>query len=100
MADVSVAEFTKQASSDAVHVRTPEPDRLANLLAGPAVKVTQTEPGRLEVIGLISDQIGDIAVANNLSIHELVLHRASLEEAFVEMTKDSVEYRSTETGAA
>jgi ABC-2 type transport system ATP-binding protein len=102
IADVSVAEFTHRATTGSgVHVRTPNPDRLANLLAGPSTTIALGEHGRLDVVGLTSGQIGDIAAANGISIHELIPQRASLEEAFMEMTKDSVEYRSTtETSAA
>ncbi len=102
IADVSVAEFTRKATTGtSVHVRTPNADRLTKLLAGPTTIITRGEPGCLDVVGLASGQIGDIAAANSISIHELIPQRASLEEAFMEMTRDSVEYRSTtETSAA
>ncbi len=100
IADVSVADFTRQASSDLVNVRTPEAERLRALLVGNTVHVTATSPGRLEVIGLTSDEIGDIAQANSIAIHELVPHQASLEEAFMELTRDSVEYHTTVRASA
>jgi ABC-2 type transport system ATP-binding protein len=94
IADVSTAEFTKSASVGAsVFVRTPQVTRLAALLAG-ALSVTQIETNTLDVNGLTSDQIGDIAGANNIIIHELTPQRASLEQAFMEMTSDAVEYRT------
>jgi ABC-2 type transport system ATP-binding protein len=95
IADVSVGEFTQQASSDLVHVRSPHAEQLRALLVGPTVHVTAVAPGRLEVIGLTSDQIGDIAAANSIAIHELTPQQASLEEAFMELTRDSVEFQST-----
>ena len=95
IADVSVAEFTHQARSDLVHVRSPHAERLRDLLVGPTVHVTVTAPGRLEVIGLTSDQIGDVAAANMIAIHELVPHQASLEQAFMKLTRDAVEYQPT-----
>lgn len=100
IADVSVADFTNQASSDLVHVRTPDADRLRELLIGPTVHVTAVSPGRLEVIGLTSDEIGDIAAANSLRLHELVPQKASLEEAFMTLTHDSVEYQPVEQAAS
>jgi ABC-2 type transport system ATP-binding protein len=102
IADVSVAEFTKQASTvSAVHVRVKQADQLAELLTAPSVTVTHGEPGCLNVVGLVSDQIGEVAAANNIVVYELVPQRASLEEAFMELTKDAVEYRSsTEMSAA
>jgi len=100
IADVSVDEFTMQASSDLVNVRTPDATRLHALLVGPTVHVTALSPGRLEVIGLTSDEIGDIAAANSIRLHELVPHQASLEEAFMALTHDAVEYHPTEVTAS
>ena len=100
IADVSVAEFTRQASSDLVVVRSPQAEALSELLIGPQIKVTATGPSRLEVIGMTSDQIGDIAAANSIAIHELTPQEASLEEAFMELTQDSVEYHATTKVAA
>ena len=98
IADLPVAELTRQASSDLVHVRSPQSERLAELLARPGVTVTATGPNRLEVIGMSSDDIGDLAAANALAVHELTPHEASLEEAFMELTHDSVEYHAATTG--
>ncbi len=100
IADVSVDEFTKQASSDLVNVRTNEAAKLRDLLAGPTVHVTALSPSRLEVIGLTSDAIGDIAAANMIALHELIPQQASLEEAFMSLTRDSVEYPTIETAAS
>jgi ABC-2 type transport system ATP-binding protein len=100
IADISVADFTKQASSDLVHIRTPAAARLRELLVGPTVHVTEISPGRLEVIGLTSDEIGDIASANMIPLHELVPQQASLEHAFMTLTHDSVEYHPTEVVAS
>jgi ABC-2 type transport system ATP-binding protein len=100
IADVSVDEFTKQASSDLVSVRTNDAAKLRDLLAGPTVHVTALSPSRLEVIGLSSDAIGDIAAANMIALHELIPQQASLEEAFMSLTRDSIEYPTTETAAS
>ena len=100
IADVSVAEFTEQARSDLVNVRSPQAERLRDLLVGATVHVTVTAPGRLEVIGLTSDHIGDVAAANMIPIHELIPHQASLEQAFMKLTRDAVEYQPTERVAS
>lgn len=101
IADVSVAEFTQGHHRYRCASPHSNPARLAKLLAGPTTIITRGEPGCLDFVGLASDKIGDIASANSISIHELIPQRASLEEAFMEMTRDSVEYRSTaETSAA
>ena len=99
IADVSVADFTKHASSDLVYVRTPEAERLRDLLVGPTVHITAVSPGRLEVIGLTSDEIGDLAAANMIPLHELIPHQASLEDAFMSLTHDSVEYQTSEVSS-
>jgi ABC-2 type transport system ATP-binding protein len=99
IADVSVADFTKHASSDLVYVRTPDAERLRDLLVGPTVHITAVSPGRLEVLGLTSDEIGDLAAANMIPLHELIPHQASLEDAFMSLTKDSVEYQTSEVSS-
>ncbi|MGZ4763944.1 MAG: ATP-binding cassette domain-containing protein, partial [Ilumatobacteraceae bacterium] len=99
IADVSVADFTRHASSDLVYIRTPEAERLRNLLVGATVHVTAVSPGRLEVIGLTSDEIGDLAAANMIPLHELIPHQASLEDAFMSLTHDAVEYQTTDVAS-
>jgi ABC-2 type transport system ATP-binding protein len=95
IADVSVAEFTNGASRNAVRVRTPMATELRDLLVGPQVSVTGVEPGLLEVSGLDSEAIGKLACARAIPLIELTPIKASLEEAFMELTQDSVEYHAT-----
>jgi ABC-2 type transport system ATP-binding protein len=94
IADTSVAEFISRASSGSVKVRSPHAARLRDLLVGPDVTVSSTESGTLEVTGLTSDQIGQVAADNAVTLFELAPHEASLEEAFMELTGESVEYRA------
>ena len=56
-------------------------------------------PGRLEVLGLTRDEIGDLAAANMIPLHELIPHQASLEDAFMILTHDSVEYQTSEASS-
>jgi ABC-2 type transport system ATP-binding protein len=98
MADMPMAELIAQASSDVVVVRSPEASRLASALAGPDVVVASTEPGLLEVTGRSAAQIGDLARDLGVSLHELAPRQASLEEAFMEMTRDEVEYHAGTAG--
>ena len=100
IADVSVEDFTRQASSDLVVVRSPQSAQLAELLGGPSVVVTSSGDDRLEVVGMRSDEIGDIAAQHGIPIHELTPQRASLEEAFMELTHDSVEYHGGGSAAS
>ena len=95
IADTSVTAFIEQASTGRVKVRTPQATRLGELLAGPDVTVGNVEEGTLLVSGLISDQIGQIASDNGITLFELASQQASLEEAFMELTGNSVEYRAS-----
>jgi ABC-2 type transport system ATP-binding protein len=95
IADTSVTAFIEQASTGRVKVRSPQATRLGELLAGPDVTVGNIEEGTLLVSGLISDQIGQIASDNGITLFELASQQASLEEAFMELTGNSVEYRAS-----
>ncbi|HLL67101.1 MAG TPA: ATP-binding cassette domain-containing protein [Micromonosporaceae bacterium] len=97
IADVSLAEFTRRASRDAVRVRSPNAATLRNLLIGPGVTVTSDKAGVLEVRGLPSDTIGQLAGEYGLTLYELAPQQASLEEAFMELTRDAVEYHGATT---
>ena len=94
IADVPVGEFIQGAGRNVVRVRSPQATELHDLLAGPDVTVTPVDDGALEVGGLTAEQIGEIAFDHNLRLHELTPQRASLEEAFMELTRDDVEYHA------
>jgi ABC-2 type transport system ATP-binding protein len=94
IADMSVEEFVQKASGKRVRVRTPQATRLRELVLGPHVSVTSTESGVIEVEGLTSEQVGDIAAAHAVVLHELTPVQASLEDAFIELTHDDVEFKS------
>ncbi|GLY85019.1 ABC transporter ATP-binding protein [Actinoallomurus iriomotensis] len=94
IADTSVTEFIERASAGRVKVRSPQAARLRDLLAGPDVTVADIAEGTLLVSGLTSDQIGTIAGDNGVTLFELAPQQASLEEAFMELTGESVEYRA------
>jgi ABC-2 type transport system ATP-binding protein len=94
IADTSVADFINMASHKAVRVRTPRATELRELLIGPDVSVTSSQPDLLEVSGLASAEVGRIACAHSVPLEELTPVQASLEEAFMELTRDAVEYRT------
>ncbi|WP_410596079.1 ABC transporter ATP-binding protein [Amycolatopsis sp. lyj-23] len=95
IADTSVEEFVRRASSEVVRVRTPDADRLQDLLTGPGIGVTSVQPGLLEVTGLDGAEIGRIACREAIPLEELTPVQASLEQAFMELTDDALEYRVT-----
>jgi ABC-2 type transport system ATP-binding protein len=94
IADCTMNEFIAQSSGAAVRVRTPSPDRLALMLAAEGGEATANGDGTLLVRGLTTDAIGDIAFEQGVRVHELSALRASLEEAFMELTADSVEFHA------
>ncbi|MFJ9779077.1 ABC transporter ATP-binding protein [Amycolatopsis sp. NPDC101161] len=97
IADTSVEEFIQRASSRVVRVRTPEAERLRDLLAGPGVSVTSLAPSLLEVSGLDGAEVGRIACREAVPLEELTPVQASLEQAFMELTDDALEYRVSPT---
>ena len=96
LADTTVDEFVAQASHHSVTVRTPQAARLRDLLLGPDITVTTERFDVLGVDGLSAEHIGTIAWQAHIPVFELTVQQASLEEAFMTMTDESVEYRSAE----
>lgn len=93
LADAPISQLLASSTGNLVHVRTPQADALTHVLAGPDVRVTDAD-GILEVAGLDARQIGEAAAASGIVLHELTPVNASLEDAYLELTHDSVEYRS------
>ena len=98
IADLSVADFIASASRNVVRVRTTDPERLRALLVGPDVTVGAQPGGALEVHGLTTDQIGLAAGLAGITLLELAAQQASLEEAFMDLTGDAVEFHAASTG--
>ena len=96
IADQSTAEFLSAASGSVVRVRSPQGAELRALIVGPDVTVEALEPGYLEVQGMTAAQIGDTAAANGLAIHELTPQQASLEEAFMNLTREDLEFKAAQ----
>jgi len=92
IADTSVDDFVARASQKVVVVRSPELERLRVELTGPGVTFTDAERGALEVHGLTPEQVGDAAAAAGIALHELSPQQASLEEAFMNLTRDELEF--------
>jgi ABC-2 type transport system ATP-binding protein len=96
IADTTVDEFVRRASGSAARVRSPEAAKLAALAAGPDVSVTSVGPSALEIGGLNAEQVGELAAAHGIVLHELSPIQASLEEAFMELTREEVEFKAGE----
>jgi len=100
IADTTVEEFVARAGGSAVTVRTPQAARLRELLLGPDITVTSERSGVLHVQGLTAEQIGTAAWQARLPVFELTTQHASLEEAFMRLTDDSVDFRSYDAAEA
>ncbi|WP_229070593.1 ABC transporter ATP-binding protein [Actinoplanes sp. DH11] len=92
--DTSVAEMRDRFERD-VLVRTPRPADLTALLTGHGATVTRTPDGDLVVLGLDAPAIGDAAAGASIPVHGLTPRSATLEDVYLEMTEESVEFRAT-----
>jgi ABC-2 type transport system ATP-binding protein len=100
IADTSVADFLAGASKQLVHVRTPQAAALRETVSGLGGTVSDAEDGLLEVSGLTAAQIGEAAAAQSIVLHELTPHQASLEEAFMDLTRGELEFAAAGEEAA
>jgi ABC-2 type transport system ATP-binding protein len=96
IADTGVDEFIASASKQRVRVRSPQADVLHGLVTGSGGTARALDDGALEVQGLAAERIGDLAYANRITIHELTPQQASLEEAFMGLTREELEYQAYE----
>ncbi len=94
IADTSVEEFVRSAAKNSVRVRSPQAARLAELIGGPDVTSESPEPSVIEIYGLDSETLGKLAAEHGIVLYELTPQRASLEEAFMELTRDSLEFHT------
>ena len=100
LADATMADFITQASGTKVRVVSPDATALRDVLAGPDVAIRATAPGLLEVEGVPSERIGELAARNGLVLHQLVPVTVSLEEAFMELTRHAVQFGASTENAA
>ncbi|MDT0529475.1 ABC transporter ATP-binding protein [Micromonospora sp. DSM 115977] len=96
IAEQGLAEFAAGSTRADVTVRTPDPATLSAVLTAEGAHVRPDDAGALVVTGLTAARIGDLALAHGVGLHELTTRTASLEEAFMALTADSVEYLAGE----
>ncbi|MFE2458689.1 ABC transporter ATP-binding protein [Streptomyces sp. NPDC059402] len=94
LADTSMAEFIAENSRSYVRIRTPQREQLLDALHDAGVPVVEAGDGVLEVDGDKSEAVGELAARRQIVLHELSPQRASLEEAFMQLTAESVEYHA------
>jgi ABC-2 type transport system ATP-binding protein len=94
IADAPTQEVIQLSSGTHVRVRSPQATRLAELVTGAGGTASPAEDSALSVTGMSTEAVGDLAGANGIVLHELTLAQASLEDAFMELTEDAVDFRA------
>jgi ABC-2 type transport system ATP-binding protein len=92
LADTTVEQFIADNSKSYVRIATPDPARLREVLTAEGIQVTDTDDGALAAHGVDPARVGELAAAHGVVVHEIAQRSASLEEAFVQMTGESVEF--------
>ncbi|NED91332.1 ABC transporter ATP-binding protein, partial [Streptomyces sp. SID11233] len=98
LADTSMADFIRDNSRTYVRLRSPERERLLDVLRQEGVPVTEGADGTLEADHADPARLGELAHRHGLVLHELSPQSASLEDAFMQLTAQTVEYHA-HTGA-
>ncbi|MEV7086996.1 ATP-binding cassette domain-containing protein [Streptomyces sp. NPDC093085] len=98
LADTSMAEFIRANARSFVRLRSPHPERLKDALHRAGFPAREAADGALEVDGARTEELGEVAARDGVTLHELSAERASLEEAFMRMTAESVEYHTRGSG--
>ena len=99
IADLPLDEFVRRHSGQSVRVRSPHADELVRILAGTDVAVEPIAPGVVDIEGMAAEEIGLIAAERQIVLYELTPHHASLEQAYMDLTRDEAEYRADTQGA-
>ncbi|MEU1297796.1 ATP-binding cassette domain-containing protein [Streptomyces sp. NPDC005840] len=94
LADTSVDAFIADNSRSYVLIRTPEPERMRDLLAARGIHVDDGADGVLEAVGTDPETVGTLAAEHRIAVFEVSPRTASLEDAFMQFTADAVEYRA------
>jgi ABC-2 type transport system ATP-binding protein len=95
LADTPIADFVARSSHTSIVVRSPEAARLSELLIARGATVVPEGDGRLSLTGPTQEQVGDLAFAERVPLHELTTRTATLEEAFLEATAGAQEFETT-----
>ncbi len=96
LADAPLADLVRSWTRNTVRVRTPRPAELAAAVGAPDVEIVSSAPDLLDIVGLPAARIGDLAAERGIPLHELTPTTGSLEDAYLALTGDAVEYRTKE----
>ena len=97
IAQTTVEDLLSTGSGGFVRVRSPQASALAELLTAQGATVTRHAEQALAITGATSDAIGELAKANGLTLTELSAHQATLEERYMELTRDAADYQAAES---
>ena len=100
IAQTTIEDFLNNGSGNFVKVRSPQADALATLLEARGAAVVRQADDTLRITGTTSDAVGELARANGLTLQELSAQQASLEQRYMELTRDAADYRSAEGALA
>jgi ABC-2 type transport system ATP-binding protein len=94
IANTTIEKFIAENSTETIRVRTPQIDVMAKAVAAAGGTATANGDGSLLIQGMPTERVGDVAFEAGVRLHELSQTHASLEQAFMELTADSVEYHA------
>jgi len=96
IAQTTVQDFLSSGAGSFVRVRSPQAGALTVLLKAQGAAVALQAGDTLSITGATSDAVGELARANGFTLAELSEHQASLEDRYMELTRDYVDYRTSE----
>ena len=99
LADLPTQSLTGSSARADVLVRSPRASELADLLTARGAAVTAEDDGGMAVTGMDAAAIADLAAAHGIAVHELAPRQPSLEQAYLDLTADSADYRAAATAA-
>lgn len=96
VAQTTVQDFLGGGSGNFARVRSPQIDALATLINAQGAAVVREDEHTLRITGASTEAVGELARAHGLTLRELSTHQASLEERYMELTRDSVDYNTAD----
>ncbi|MEU4693420.1 ATP-binding cassette domain-containing protein [Actinoplanes sp. NPDC023714] len=94
LADSPLEEFISRNSRSFILIRTPEPEKARDVLAADGITIENGPDGTLEAVGTTLEVVGALMARHQITVYEISPKVASLEEAFMQMTADAVDYRA------
>src|SRR5438874_1684857 len=98
IAEATMAEFLADGSGSSVTVRSPQTSALATLLTARGATVTRQDADTLAVTGTTAEAIGELARAGGLTLTGLTAHQATLEDRYMDLTREAADYRAASAG--